>query len=98
MVSSTRKLMREALFLKQNAERWKQFEQDLRLQNNPDVFADDFIALTDDLAYARTFYPSGNTSKYLNSLAAQFHQKIYRNKREKSGRIWSFWKFEMPYL
>ncbi len=90
--------MREALFLKQNADKWKQFEQDLRRQNNPDVFADHFIELTDDLAYSRTFYPSSNTSKYLNGLAAQFHQKIYKNKKEKSSRIWNFWQFELPYL
>ncbi|SRR5579871_2903 len=90
--------MREALFLRQNAEKWQQFEQDLRLQNNPDIFADHFIDLTDDLAYSRTFYPASHTTKYLNGLAAQFHQKIYRNKKEKSSRIWNFWQFELPYL
>ncbi|MBS1917015.1 MAG: stage II sporulation protein M [Bacteroidetes bacterium] len=90
--------MREAQFLKQNADKWKQYERDLFNPDDPDVFADHFIELTDDLAYSRTFYPSSNTTKYLNGIAAQFHQKIYRNKKEKSSRIWSFWKFELPYL
>src|SRR5580704_15338121 len=90
--------MREAQFLKQNAEKWKHYEQDLQDQHDPDVFADRFIELTDDLAYSKTFYPASNTTKYLNGLASRFHQKIYRNKKEKSSRIWSFWQFELPYL
>ncbi|HJU46437.1 MAG TPA: stage II sporulation protein M [Chitinophagaceae bacterium] len=90
--------MREAQFLKQNAEKWKQYEQDARQSESPDVFADRFVELTDDLAYARTFYPDTNTSKYLNGLASRFHQKIYRNKRERSGRIFDFWQYELPWL
>ncbi|MEP6845035.1 MAG: stage II sporulation protein M, partial [Panacibacter sp.] len=57
-----------------------------------------FVELTDDLAYARTFYPKSNTEKYLNGLAAVFHQKIYRNKKEKKGRIAWFWQYELPFL
>ena len=75
--------MREAQFLKQNAEKWKRYEQELQLQQDPDVFADRFIELTDDLAYARTFYSNSNTAKYLNGVASLFHQKIYRNKKER---------------
>lgn len=90
--------MREAQFLKQNAEKWKQYETEVHHFDNPDTFADRFVELTDDLAYARTFYPKSNTSRYLNGVTTLFHQKIYRNKKEKSGRIWSFWQFELPYL
>src|SRR5690349_9317185 len=90
--------MREAQFLKQNAVKWKRYEQELNHFENPDVFAERFIELTDDLSYARTFYPDTNTSKYLNGLAGLFHQKIYKNKKEKSSRIVTFWKFELPYL
>ena len=90
--------MREAQFLKQNADKWKQYEQDLRTLHNPDVFADRFIELTDDLSYAKTFYPKSNTTKYLNGIASQFHQKIYKNKKEKASRIFSFWMYELPFL
>lgn len=90
--------MREAQFLKQNAEKWKRYEQEINQFDNPDVFAERFVEITDDLAYARTFYNGSNTAKYLNGLAALFHQKIYRNKKEKSSRIWAFWQFELPYL
>ncbi|HTL06647.1 MAG TPA: stage II sporulation protein M [Chitinophagaceae bacterium] len=91
-------LMREAQFLKQNAEKWKRYELEVQHFDNPDTFADRFIELTDDLAYARTFYPKSNTATYLNKLAALFHQKIYKNKKEKSKRIASFWQFELPHL
>jgi uncharacterized membrane protein SpoIIM required for sporulation len=50
------------------------------------------------LAYARTFYPNSNTSRYLNGITSLFHQKIYKNKKVKSSRVWSFWQFELPYL
>lgn len=90
--------MREAQFLKQNAEKWKQYETEARHFDNPDTFADRFVELTDDLAYSRTFYPNSNTTRYLNGITSLFHQKIYRNKKEKSSRIWSFWQFELPYL
>ncbi len=90
--------MREAQFLKQNADKWKQYEQDLHHFDSPDTFADRFVELTDDLAYSKTFYPNSNTSKYLNGLTSLFHQKIYKNKKEKSARIISFWQYELPYL
>ena len=90
--------MREAQFLKQNTDKWKQYEEEVRQSNNPDLFADRFVELTDDLGYAKTFYPESGVAKYLNGLALRFHQKIYTNKKEKSGRIWNFWQFELPYL
>jgi uncharacterized membrane protein SpoIIM required for sporulation len=90
--------MREAQFLKQNAARWKQYEQESHQATNADSFADRFIELTDDLAYARTFYPDSQTARYLNGLTLVFHQKIYTNKKESRGRVLSFWQFELPYL
>src|SRR3954469_19915592 len=90
--------MREAQFLKQNTDKWKQFEAELNADISTDTTATRFVEVTDDLAYARTFYPDSNTAKYLNGLAAQFHQKIYRNKKEKKGRIFWFWQYELPFL
>ena len=90
--------MREAQFLRQNAGKWKQYQQELQHFDSPDTFADRFVELTDDLAYSKTFFPNSNTSKYLNGLTASFHQKIYRNKKEKPARIISFWQYELPYL
>ncbi|RTL60759.1 MAG: stage II sporulation protein M [Sphingobacteriales bacterium] len=90
--------MREALFLKNNAGKWKLYEAELGTNNNPDLLAERFVELTDDLAYAKTFYPNSNTTKYLNGLASRFHQGIYKNRKEKTSRIFNFWRFELPYL
>ena len=92
--------MREAAFVKQNEQRWEQFESLLRQPGsaNPDALADYFVRLTDDLAYAQTHYPQSNTARYLNNLAAQVHQAIYRNKKEDRGRVSRFWKVELPQL
>jgi uncharacterized membrane protein SpoIIM required for sporulation len=90
--------MREAQFLKQNAVKWKQYEQELHQAGPADALADHFIELTDDLAYSRTFYPNSQTTRYLNGLTLYFHQRIYTNKKETPGRLLSFWQFELPYL
>ena len=88
--------MRESLFVKQNSQRWQSYEQ--TSTQNPDDLADRFISITDDLAYAKTFYPKSQTTAYLNGLASKFHQNIYRNRKEKSNRFIYFWKIELPLL
>src|ERR1700712_5012166 len=88
--------MREPLFVKQNSEKWTRFEQ--VPATDPDEVAERFIKITDDLAYAKTFYPKSKTTAYLNGLAATLHQSIYKNKTEKSNRFITFWKYELPLL
>src|SRR5687767_11503419 len=88
--------MREAAFIKRNSPKWKAYESQTDL--NPDEVAERFIELTDDLAYARTFYPESPNTTYLNSLTGKLHQSIYRNKKEKQNRFFRFWKYELPYL
>ncbi|TND08755.1 MAG: hypothetical protein FD123_1971 [Bacteroidetes bacterium] len=92
--------MKEISFLKQNHEKWQRFEELLNTHrgNDPDALADLFIQITDDLSYAKTFYPGTNTEKYLNALAARVHQEIYRNKKERRSRLITFWKEEVPEL
>jgi uncharacterized membrane protein SpoIIM required for sporulation len=88
--------MREALFVKQNSGKWKGYEQ---LQTtNPDELAERFIDITNDLAYAKTFYPKSKTTAYLNGLASVLHQSIYKNKKEDTNRFITFWKYELPLL
>ncbi len=92
--------MREAAFVKQNKDKWATFES--VLSNNkqipPDELSDLYIEITDHLSYAKTFYGGSNTEFYLNSLASQAHQKIYKTKRESKSRIVSFWKTEFPLM
>ena len=86
--------MREAVFLRQNQARWQQYQA--QPPTSPDELAARFVALTDDLAYAQTFYPSSPTTAYLNTLAGTLHQKLYRNKPEERGRLARFWAVEVP--
>lgn len=90
--------MREALFVKNNHNKWKEFEILLNKKQSvqPDKLADLFISLTDDLSYARTHYPRSKNTQYLNMLAARVHQAIYRNKKEKTNRFATFWLYELP--
>lgn len=90
--------MQEVAFLKKNSEKWKRFEALIAGRNttDPDTLAELFISLTDDLSYARTFYPQSKTTRYLNTLTAKVHQAIYRNKKEEKSRFITFWKEEVP--
>lgn len=90
--------MREAAFVKQNKEKWIAFEKAITLNSkiSPDQLADQYIQLTNDLAYAQTYYSDSKTLQYLNALASQAHQKIYKNKKETKNRVVSFWKYEFP--
>ena len=88
--------MKEAVFIKQNTEKWREYET--TAVSNPDQLSERFIELTDDLSFARTFYPDSNITQYLNSLTAKFHRKIYVNRKEDRNRIARFWKVELPLL
>lgn len=87
--------MREGQFIKRNKDRWKEYEHPAE---DPDELARQFTYLVDDLSYAKTFYPFGNTVKYLNSLGANIYLSIYRNKKEKSHRLITFWTTEVPLI
>jgi uncharacterized membrane protein SpoIIM required for sporulation len=88
--------MREALFVKQNSAKWKVYET--TPASGPDELAERFMNITDDLAYAKTYYPQSKTTLYLNGLASGFHQSIYKNRKEKGSRFITFWKTELPLL
>ncbi|QDA61137.1 stage II sporulation protein M [Hymenobacter jejuensis] len=86
--------MREAVFLRQNEAKWRRFETEPPA--GPDELATRFVELTDDLAFAQTFYPNSPTTQYLNALTGKLHQAIYKNKKEAPGRFKRFWQHELP--
>ncbi len=90
--------MREAAFVKIHKERWRLFEDVLSNKQHisPDKLSDLYIEITDDLSYAKTFYPKSNTVKYLNAIASSAHQKIYKTKKEGKNRLVTFFKTEFP--
>lgn len=90
--------MKEIIFINRNTNRWKAFEDLLNGpdKDNPDKLADLFVQITDDLSYARTYYPKSTVVKYLNNLAYRSHQLIYVNKKENKKRLKYFWVKEFP--
>lgn len=88
--------MREAMFIKKNAEKWKKYQHEP--SSDPDEASERFITLMDDLAYAKTFYPRSKATKWINGLASSAYQNIYKNKKEKYSRLFTFWKYELPLI
>ncbi|MDR0825506.1 MAG: stage II sporulation protein M [Prevotella sp.] len=91
--------MREAAFVKQNREKWQQIDHETKGRNIPaETLADNFIELTDDLSYARTFYPKSQTVRYLNQLAGRYFINIYQYRKREKGRFLRFWTQEVPLI
>jgi len=92
--------MREVAFIKQNKEKWLEFELAIfgKAKKNPDELANLYIQMMNDLAYAQTYYPKSKTVVYLNHLASQIYQKIYKTKRAEKNRIAEFFNIEVPLL
>ena len=91
--------MRETSFIKQNKEKWKEFEQILENKNkDPDKLNELFIQITDDLSYSRTFYPNRSVRVYLNNLAQRIFTSIYKNKKSRKNHFVHFWAETLPQL
>ena len=86
--------MREGLFIKKHKDRWERLQGDE--SSDADELASDFTRLVDDLAYAKTFYPTSRVTQYINTLASGIYLKIYRNRKEESNRLLTFWKYDVP--
>lgn len=90
--------MREVAFIKKNKELWLSYEKALYSSQTqkPDYLAELYMQIMNDLAYAKTFYPKSKITQYLNSLAIQTYQKIYKTKRIEESRIKRFFLFDVP--
>ncbi|HEY0433988.1 MAG TPA: stage II sporulation protein M [Chitinophagaceae bacterium] len=86
--------MREALFIKKHKEKWQKAQQ--APPEDPDELANNFTELVNDLAYAKTFYPTSRVTEYINSQAAKIFLNIYRNRKEESNRLVVFWRYDLP--
>ncbi|WP_281337323.1 stage II sporulation protein M [Flavobacterium eburneipallidum] len=92
--------MREIAFIKTNKDKWLEFEQAIfgKAKKNPDEMANLYIQLMSDLSYAQTYYAKSKTVVYLNYLASNIYQKIYKTKRTEKNRLVYFFKTEVPLL
>lgn len=91
--------MKETHFIDQNKKKWKELEELLQEERkDPDKLSNLFIQVTDDLSYARTFYPNRYVRLYLNNIAQQLFYFIYKNKSSSRSGFVRFWKEELPDL
>ena len=93
--------MREAAFVQRNKEKWQRLERVLAHRDqglSADESSSLYIELTDDLSYARTFFPGAEVTTYLNELAVGMHQHVHKNQKTTSRRAFTFWVEELPLL
>jgi len=89
--------MREREFIRQNQAKWTEFEA---LFNSPKPeprrLTDLYVQVTEDLAYAQTFYPNRSVRAYLNELSQRIVQRVYRNRKETWAGVRQFWTLQLP--
>jgi uncharacterized membrane protein SpoIIM required for sporulation len=92
--------MRESFFIKKNQEKWRSFELYLSKKNNlpASELADLYLEISDDLNFARTFFPEGKTLVYLNQLASRYHSEVYQDKKTGTKSILDFYRRDFPLM
>lgn len=90
--------MHEVVFIQERADTWEQLEAVVEdeVEVPPDEVSDLYVQVTDDLAYARTFYPESEVVEYLNTLAQKTHRQLYRGRATRPQRIRRFWMQAVP--
>jgi uncharacterized membrane protein SpoIIM required for sporulation len=91
--------MRETQFISQNKGKWSEFEKILRDNNHdPEKITRLFTEITEDLSYARTFYPYRMVRFYLNDLSQLVFGRINKNRVFRIKKFWQFWSDELPWV
>ena len=90
--------MREAHFIDKNKSKWLNIENNLKNKSNihPDILSNNYIEITNDLAYAQTYYPRSKTKEYLNELALFAHQTLYQDKKLDQNQLIQFFTYKVP--
>lgn len=88
--------MKEARFIKLNQQKWKAMEDKQSL--DADRLAANFIELSDDLSYARTFYPGSETERYLNRLVGHYLTDINAAPPVQRRSVLAFFTEDYPVL
>lgn len=92
--------MREVAFIKQNKEKWLDFELSFsnKEKKSPDDVANLHIKIMNDLVYAQTYYPKSKVTAYLNKLAKTSFDKVYDAKRRDKNAFLYFFLDKVPLL
>lgn len=89
--------MKETDFIKQNKKKWARFEKlSANKNNDPDEVSELFTEITEDLSYARTFYPRRTVRVYLNQLSQGVFTSLYKQRKQPVGSFLKFWTETVP--
>ncbi len=90
--------MKETNFIAQNKDKWAEYEEIvMQGKRDPERLNELFVQITDDLSYARTFYPNRSVRMYLNGMAQRIFNDVYKAKRVSVTNLMKhFWSHELP--
>ena len=89
--------MKETSFIRQNKEKWQRFEDLNKMgSKNPDEVSKLFVEITEDLSYARTFYPKRSVRVYLNHIAQRVFTSLYKVRTNPFKKFIQFWTTDLP--
>lgn len=89
--------MKETSFIAQNKKKWARFEKlAANKSNDPDEVSELFTEITEDLSYARTFYPRRSVRVYLNQLSQGVFTSLYKQRKQPLGNFMKFWTETVP--
>ncbi len=89
--------MKETTFIDKNKEKWHEFEKLSQAKNtDPDKLSELFVELTEDLSYAKTFYPKRTVRVYLNFLAQKVFMSFHKQKKGFLRDFALFWIQKLP--
>jgi uncharacterized membrane protein SpoIIM required for sporulation len=91
--------MRETKFIAQHQQKWELYEYYIDTnEQDPEKLNEMYIQISDDLSYARTFYPNRSVRVYLNQLALKISTSLFKTQRSPWNRFKNFWAVELPQL
>lgn len=89
--------MKETTFIQQNKKKWARFEKLSGAgSNDPDEVSELFTEITEDLSYAKTFYPRRSVKVYLNQLAQRVFTSLYKQRKQPVKGFTTFWTERVP--
>ena len=89
--------MKETDFIEKNKQKWQEFEKlSQNKTKDPDKLSELFVEITEDLSYAKTFYPKRSVRVYLNFLAQKVFLSFSKTKSKFLVTFLLFWKQNLP--
>lgn len=90
--------MTESKFVNQNKEQWNHYLMMVGQfdRYSPTELGNAYLSICTDLAFAQTHYPETGVCRFLNSLAQQYHQILYRRQPQRWRQLMHFFGHDVP--